>query len=70
MKKIKNNYTNFILTMIAVALFGLNYNLIFKGNIISDANAAAITKSQVWYTVDHWCQAFGNDIRCGRAYEN
>ena len=35
MKKIKNNYTNFILTMIAVALFGINYHL-FSGDIISE----------------------------------
>ena len=41
MKKIKNNYTNFILTMIAVVLFGINYHL-FSGEIISKANAYCI----------------------------
>ena len=39
MKKIKNNYTNFILTMTAVALFGINYHL-FSGDIISSAKAS------------------------------
>ena len=40
-KKGKNidKYTKFILTVIAVGIIGLNYQLIFKGNIISDANA-------------------------------
>ena len=36
MKKIKNNYTNFILTVIAVALIGI----LFKGEIIKPTNAA------------------------------
>ena len=35
MKKIKNNYTNFILTVIAVAMIGL----LFKGEIIKPAHA-------------------------------
>ena len=35
MKKIKNNYTNFILTVIAVAMIGL----LFKGEIIKPALA-------------------------------
>ena len=37
MKKIKNNYTNFILTVIAVALMGI----LFKGEIIKPAHAVA-----------------------------
>jgi len=35
MKTIKNNYTNFILTVIAVAMIGI----LFKGNIITAAHA-------------------------------
>tara|TARA_B100002003_G_C13870094_1_gene425487 strand:- start:30 stop:227 length:198 start_codon:yes stop_codon:yes gene_type:complete len=35
MKKIKNNYTNFILTVIAVAMIGI----LFKGEIIKPAHA-------------------------------
>jgi hypothetical protein len=40
-KKGKNmdKYTKFILTMIAVALFGINYHL-FSGEIISSAKAS------------------------------
>ena len=37
MKKIKNNYTNFILTVIAVAMIGI----LFKGEINKPAHAAA-----------------------------
>ena len=33
-----DRYTKFILTMIAVALFGINYHL-FSGDIISSAEA-------------------------------
>ena len=35
MKKIKNNYTNFILTVIAIAMIGI----LFKGEIIKPAHA-------------------------------
>ena len=35
MKKIKNNYTNFILTVIAVAMIGI----LFKGEIIKPSHA-------------------------------
>ena len=38
MKKIKNNYTNFILTVIAVALIGI----LFKGEINKPTHAATI----------------------------
>jgi|TARA_Y100000310_G_C20250161_1_gene608715 hypothetical protein len=38
MKKIKNNYTNFILTVIAVAMIGL----LFKGEIIKPAYASSV----------------------------
>ena len=34
-----DKYTKFILTMIAVALFGINFHL-FSGNIISSAKAS------------------------------
>ena len=34
-----DRYTKFILTMIAVALFGINYHL-FSGDIISSAEAS------------------------------
>ncbi len=34
-----DKYTKFILTMIAVALFGINYHL-FSGDIISSAKAS------------------------------
>ena len=37
MKTIKNNYTNFILTVIAVVMMGM----LFKGNVITDAKAEA-----------------------------
>ena len=36
MKKIKNNYTNFILTVIAIAMIGI----LFKGQIIKPAYSA------------------------------
>ena len=35
-----DKYTKFILTIIAVAVIGLNYNLVFKDSIISKAEAA------------------------------
>ena len=38
-----DKYTKFILTMIAVALFGINYHL-FGGDIISEANAKHYSK--------------------------
>ena len=38
MKKINNNYTNFILTVIAVAMIGL----LFKGEIIKPAYASSV----------------------------
>ena len=38
MKKIKNNYTNFILTVIAIALIGI----LFEGEIIKPAHAASV----------------------------
>ena len=37
MKIIKNNYTNFILTVIAVVMMGI----LFKDNVITDAKAEA-----------------------------
>ena len=61
MKKIKNNYTNFILTMIAVALFGINYHL-FSGDIISSAEARHNTNNTAYgegsmhVTIDNWPQ--------------
>ena len=38
MKKIKNNYTNFILTVIAIAMIGI----LFKGAIIKPAHASSV----------------------------
>ena len=46
MKKIKNNYTNFILTVIAVGILGLNYYM-FNGKIISEAKAASESVQKV-----------------------
>ena len=40
-----DKYTKFILTMIAVALFGINFHL-FSGNIISSAEARHNTNTQ------------------------
>ena len=37
MENIKNNYTNFILTVIAVVMMGI----LFKDNVITDAKAEA-----------------------------
>ena len=44
-----DRYTKFILTMIAVALFGINYHM-FSGDIISKAEASHRTKG---WTNDH-----------------
>jgi hypothetical protein len=41
MKTIKNNYTNFILTVIAVTMLGI----LFKGNIITAAQAGTFDVS-------------------------
>ena len=54
-----DKYTKFILTMIAVALFGINYHL-FSGDIISSAEAsharggtnAGVGSMHV--TIDNW----------------
>ena len=35
-----DKYTKFILTIIAVGIIGLNYNLVFKDNIVSKVQAA------------------------------
>ena len=49
-----DKYTKFILTMIAVALFGINYHL-FSGDIISEANAAHKRASLVTHVyIDNW----------------
>ena len=56
-----DKYTKFILTMIAVALFGINYHL-FDGDIISSAeayHARGGTNSGVGsmhVTIDNWPQ--------------
>tara|TARA_Y100000389_G_scaffold188120_1_gene210312 strand:- start:418 stop:561 length:144 start_codon:yes stop_codon:yes gene_type:complete len=34
-----DKYTKFILTIIAVGIIGLNYNLVFKDNIVSKVQA-------------------------------
>ena len=50
-----DRYTKFILTMIAVALFGINYHM-FSGEIISKANASHdkmdSNYGHIW--IDNW----------------
>ena len=54
-----DKYTKFILTMIAVALFGINYHL-FDGDIISSAEARHNTNNTAYgegsmhVTIDNW----------------
>ena len=54
-----DKYTKFILTMIAVALFGINFHL-FSGNIISSAEArhntdnTAYGEGSMHVTIDNW----------------
>ena len=54
-----DRYTKFILTMIAVALFGINYHL-FSGDIISSAEARHSTDNTAYgegsmhVTIDNW----------------
>ena len=54
-----DKYTKFILTMIAVALFGINYHL-FCGEIISSAEARHNTNNTAYgegsmhVTIDNW----------------
>ena len=58
-----DKYTKFILTMIAVALFGINYHL-FSGDIISSAKASHggdVHKIAI-------CDAFG--LKCADINEN
>ena len=56
-----DKYTKFILTMIAVALFGINYHL-FSGNIIPSAEARHNTNNTAYgegsmhVTIDNWPQ--------------
>ena len=56
-----DKYTKFILTMIAVALFGINYHL-FSGDIISSAEAKHNTNNTAYgegsmhVTIDNWPQ--------------
>ena len=56
-----DKYTKFILTMIAVALFGINFHL-FSGNIISSAEAkhneggTAYGEGSMHVTIDNWPQ--------------
>ena len=42
-----DKYTKFILTLIAVGIIGLNYNLGFKFNIISEVQAADPDLAQI-----------------------
>ena len=54
-----DKYTKFILTMIAVALFGINYHM-FGGDIISKAEArhanndisSSVSRQHIW--IDNW----------------
>ena len=54
-----DKYTKFILTMIAVALFGINYHL-FSGDLISSAEArhntdnTAYGEGSMHVTIDNW----------------
>ena len=54
-----DRYTKFILTMIAVALFGINYHL-FSGDIISSAEArhntdnTAYGEGSMHVHIDNW----------------
>ena len=54
-----DKYTKFILTIIAVALFGINFHL-FSGNIISSAEAKHNTNNTAYgegsmhVTIDNW----------------
>ena len=56
-----DKYTKFILTMIAVALFGINYHL-FSGEILSSAEARHNTNNTAYgegsmhVTIDNWPQ--------------
>ena len=56
-----DKYTKFILTMIAVAVFGINFHL-FSGNIISSAEARHNTNNTAYgegsmhVTIDNWPQ--------------
>ena len=56
-----DKYTKFILTMITVALFGINFHL-FSGNIISSAEArhneggTAYGEGSMHVTIDNWPQ--------------
>ena len=56
-----DRYTKFILTMIAVALFGINYHL-FSGDIISSAKAShnaadgTFGYGSMHVTIDNWPQ--------------
>ena len=58
-KNIMDRYTKFILTMIAVALFGINFHL-FSENIISSAEARHNTNNTAYgegsmhVTIDNW----------------
>ena len=60
-RNIMDKYTKFILTMIAVALFGINYHL-FSGDIISSAEARHSTDNTAYgegsmhVTIDNWPQ--------------
>ena len=56
-----DKYTKFVLTVIAVALFGINFHL-FSGNIISSAEARHNTNNTAYgegsmhVTIDNWPQ--------------
>ena len=67
MKKIKKNYTNFILTVIAIAMIGI----LFKGEkIISPAHAVSIGTLDIWdfrhgvQRIVQNCRVSGSRIIC------
>ena len=63
MKKIKNNYTNFILTVIAVAMIGI----LFKGEIVKEVNAHSTSPGSDHYIltlVEDNCIVNGRLVAC------
>ena len=62
-----DNYTKFLLTMIAVGIIGINFYL-FKGSIVKNANAVSVLEiegleSQVRKIVETKCQVKGTSRR-------
>ena len=58
-------YTKFILTVIALCLFGINYYL-FGNIIITDAEASGLGRMQILRLIDLNCYVSGTDIICAQ----